>query len=223
MTGADADTDADGDLVSEVESVARSYFHEEMSPAHDWRHVQRVVTNAERLLEAHPAADATVVRLGAVLHDIGRARETAGETDDHATWGAAESRRLLEERGVAGATVEAVAHCVRAHRHSNDVAPETLEAEIVSDADDLDALGAVGVARCFAHGGEIGSPIHDPSLPPAADDTAAGRTQFNHVHKKLLALPERMHTDAGRERAEERAVFMRRFVEQFEREVDGQR
>ena len=210
------------DLLSDVRTVARSYFPDGMSPAHDWFHVRRVESNAERLLAARPGADGRVVRLAVLLHDVGRAREDRGEIDDHAEWGAAESERLLRERGAAEGTVAAVAHAVRAHRYSGPVAPETIEAELLSDADDLDALGAVGVARCFAYGGERGSPIHDPSLPPGADSTDAGRTQFNHLHEKLLDLPERMYTGAGRELAEERADFVRTFARRFEAEVDGE-
>ena len=69
----------------------------------------------------------------------------------------------------------------------------------------------------------IGSPIHDPSLPPEADDTAAGRTQFNHIHEKLLDLPNRMYTDAGEALADERATFVRQFARRLEREVAGVR
>ena len=210
------------DLLSDVRTVARSYFPDGMSPAHDWFHVRRVESNAERLLAARPDADGRVVRLAVLLHDVGRAREDRGEIDDHAEWGAAESERLLRERGAAEETVAAVARAVRAHRYSGPVAPETIEAELLSDADDLDALGAVGVARCFAYGGERGSPVHDPSLPPGADSTDAGRTQFNHLHEKLLDLPERMYTGAGRELAEERADFVRTFARRFEAEVDGE-
>ncbi|MEF8779394.1 MAG: HD domain-containing protein [Haloferacaceae archaeon] len=211
------------EFVRQVESLARSYFRRDTSPAHDWFHVQRVRTNAEALVSDHPTADVTIVRLAALLHDIGRAKEEAGEVTDHAEWGAEESEKLLQENGASDKTTEAVAHCVRAHRYSNETAPETIEAKIVSDADNLDALGAVGVARCFAYGGEIGEPIHDPSLPPDEDDSVAGRTQFNHIHKKLLDVPNRMYTDAGKDLADERAEYVRRFVEQFKKEAVGGR
>lgn len=194
-----------------------------MSPAHDWFHVLRVETDAEALVAESPDADARVVRLAALLHDIGRAREDRGEIADHAAWGARESEDILETRGVPEERIAAVSHCIRAHRYSNPVEPETREATVLSDADNLDALGAVGLARCFTYGGERGSPIHDPSLPPEADDSAAGATQFNHVHLKLLDLPDRMYTDAGRELAVERAAFVEEFVRRFEREVAGER
>ena len=208
--------------VEEVRETARSYFDDELSPAHDWHHVERVEALAERLLDEYDGADERTVRLAVLLHDIGRAREDRGEIADHATWGAREARSLLAERGVDGERVDAVCHAVQVHRYSSDAEPETLEAEILCDADNLDALGAVGIARCFTYGGERGETIHDPDLPPDADDTAAGATQYNHFHKKILALPERMYTDAGRALAADRRAVVADFLERFEREVDGE-
>lgn len=211
------------EFIQQVESLAQSYFHQEMSPAHDWYHVQRVRTNAEELVAEHPSADMTIVQLAVLLHDIGRSKEEEDDIKDHAEWGAEETEKLLDEHGASDEMTRAVAHCVRAHRYSTETSPETIEAKIVSDADNLDALGAVGLARCFAYGGETGSPIHDPSLLPDADGTVAGKTQFNHIHKKLLDLPNRMYTDAGKDLADQRASYIRRFVRQFEKEIDGAR
>ncbi|UPW01595.1 HD domain-containing protein [Halorussus gelatinilyticus] len=164
------------------------------------------------------------VLLAAVwLHDVGRAKEDRGEIEDHAEWGAEEAAEILRDLGADAETVEAVQHCVRAHRYSNDVDPETREAKLLSDADNLDALGAVGIARVFAYGGELGQPLYDPDLPPEADDSAAGETQFNHVHEKILDLPDRMYTDAGRELARERGEYVAAFAERFEREAMGER
>jgi len=212
------------ETMSDVEAlrrVARSYF-EAVSPAHDWHHVRRVETLAERLLTEHDA-DGETVRLAVLLHDIGRPREDRGAVSDHAEWGAREARRLLEERGVDPERVDGVCHAVRVHRYSNDHEPETLEAQLVCDADNLDALGAVGLARCFTYGGQRGEVIHDPDRPPVEDDTTEGATQYNNVHKKLLDLPDRMYTDAVAGVAADRAAFLRAFVARFDREVRGER
>jgi uncharacterized protein len=204
-----------------LRETARSYFDDGLSPAHDWHHVERVEALAERLLDDHPDADERVVRPAVLLHDIGRAREDRGDIDDHAAWGASAARSLLADRGVPEERVDAVCHAVRAHRYSTGPEPETLEAQILSDADNLDALGAVGIARCFTYGGERGETIHDPDLPPGADDTAVGATQYNHFHKKILDLPDRMYTDAGRAIAADRREVVESFLDRFDREVAG--
>ncbi len=156
------------------------------------------------------------------LHDIGRAREDRGEIDDHAEWGAKEAKRILAEYDATETEIEAIQHCIRAHRFSNDIEPETIEAKLLSDADNLDALGAVGIARNFCFSGVLGQTLHDPDLPIEADDTTSGATGINHFHKKILRLPERMYTDAGRRMAEERSTFVEEFIARFEREVPGE-
>lgn len=228
-------------MQNEVRERARTYF-DGASPAHDWHHVRRVARLAETLIEesadesdapesggagdaggVDDGVDEEILFAAVWLHDIGRGREDRGEIEDHAEWGADEAAEILRNLGASEATVEAVQHCIRAHRYSNDVDPETREAELLSDADNLDALGAVGIARVFAYGGELGQPIHDPDLPPEADDSAAGETQFNHVHEKILDLPDRMYTDAGRELADERAAYVAEFAERLDREAMGER
>lgn len=202
---------------------AETYFGG-LAPTHDWHHVERVVANAETLAaRTDRPVDEEVLLAAAWLHDVGRKRESDGEIADHAEWGAAEARRLLAEQGARDETVDAVAHCIRAHRFSNDVEPDSIEAELLSDADNLDAIGAVGLARTFAYAGEHGRTLHDPDLPPEADDSPAGETSFNHVHKKLLRIRDRMYTDAGRELAADRHAFLETFVARFEDEVAGER
>ncbi|UPV75556.1 HD domain-containing protein [Halorussus limi] len=203
----------------EVRERAETYFGD-VSPSHDWQHVRRVARLAETLADEYDP-DEDVLFAAVWLHDIGRAKEDRGEIEDHAEWGATEAADILRDLGADDDTVEAVQHCIRAHRYSNDVEPETREAEILSDADNLDALGAVGVARTFVYGGELGQPMHDPDLPPEADDTETGETQFNHLHKKVLSLRDRMYTDAGREIAAARSEYVAEFAGRFEREVAG--
>lgn len=210
-------------MIDEIRGRARPYF-EDASPAHDWHHVRRVARLAETLVDEQDAAiDEDVLFAAVWLHDIGRAKEDRGEIADHAEWGASEAGRILRDLDAGEDTVAAVQHCIRAHRYSNDVDPETTEAELLSDADNLDALGAVGVARVFSYGGELGQPLHDPDLPPEADDSESGETQLNHVHEKILSLRDRMYTEAGRDLAEERHDYVVEFAERFEREAAGER
>lgn len=209
------------DPLSGLRATARSYFGDETSPAHDWQHVCRVETLAERLLDDHPEGEERTLRAAAVLHDIGRPREDCGDIDDHAEWGAATAREILPEHGFDDP--DPVCHAIRAHRYSTDPEPETTEAKLLCDADNLDALGAVGIARCFSYGGELGEPLHDPDVPPEEDDTADGATQFNHFFKKILTLPDRMYTDAGRAVAADRRQYVEGFLDRFEREVAGER
>ena len=101
------------------------------------------------------------------------------------------------------------------------------EGAVVQDADRLDAIGAVGIARAFAFGGARGRALHDPEIPPTLHATAgayhtAGGPTTNHFHEKLLLLKERMNTDAGRRLAEERHRFLEVFLERFLAEWDGQ-
>ncbi len=207
--------------MDDIRSVARSYFDEGMNPAHDWHHVQRVERLAETLLDKYERADENVVRHAVLLHDVGRAREDRGEIEDHAAWGAQEARTILTDRGFDDGHITAVCHAISVHRYSNDLEPETLEAEILCDADNLDALGAVGIARCFSYGGERGETIHDPDQPVSEDDTAVGLTQYNHFSKKILTLPDRMYTEAGHEIAQDRSEFVQRFLDRFDREIAG--
>ncbi|RKD93863.1 HD domain-containing protein [Halopiger aswanensis] len=211
-----------------VRDRARTYF-EDAPPAHDWHHVRRVGALAETLIDRHPDGDAVderVVTLAVFLHDIGREREDRGEIDDHATWGAREAGDILADVGVDAETAERVQHCVRTHRYSNALEPEMLEAKLVSDADNLDALGAVGLARVFAHGGAVGSPIHARRASNGADERAAdvepAEAQYDHIHEKILDLPARMYTDPGRELAADRAAFVREYVQRFDAEVAGE-
>ena len=215
-------------LVEAVRPIARSYFDDSVGPTHDWSHVERVERLALELATERAtdeggraeddAVDRRVLSLAALLHDVGRPGEEMGEVDDHATWGAREARRILDELGAEEPTIRAVEHAISAHRYSNDVEPETVEARLLSDADNLDALGAVGIARCFSYGGENGVPIHDPDLPVESDPDPAGSTGVNHLRTKMLSLPDRMYTSEGHRRAIERRAFVETFLDRLEAE-----
>ncbi len=180
--------------------------------SHDFDHVLRVVALAARLARAE-GADPEVVRVAALLHDVAREHERrTGE--DHAAAGAARARHLLA--GHPAPFVDAVCHAVAAHRFRVEHPPRTAEARVLYDADKLDAMGAVGMARAFAYGGRSGRRLW-------AEDGAGEHTTLQEFRVKLSRLRDGMLTEAARPIARGRHAFMERFVEQMRAEVAGER
>jgi uncharacterized protein len=183
--------------------------------AHDFDHVLRVLALAERLARSE-GADLEIVRAAALLHDMAR-----GQGADHAQAGADLARRLLA--GQPTERVEAVAHAIAAHRFRTGPPPQTLEAEVLHDADKLDAIGAIGVARAFARGGHEGQRLWAEVPPGYQEATAAAgeHTPVHEYHVKLSKIRDRLLTESARRLAKERHDFMVAFFEQLEREVLG--
>lgn len=185
---------------------------------HDWYHIQRVRRLAGRIAAAE-GADAEVAELAALVHDIADWKFHGG--DDSV--GPQEARRLLAEEGAPEAVIAAVVDIVAHISYKGAGVPDrmaSLEGRCVQDADRLDALGAIGIARCFAYGGHAGRMIHDPAIKPvlhasAAAYKAARGTSLNHFYEKLLLLRDRMHTASGRQLAEERHRYVEDFVARF--------
>jgi uncharacterized protein len=193
---------------------ARQYY-EGADAGHDFDHVLRVLALAERLGRSE-GADLDIVRAAALLHDVAR-----GQGVDHAQAGAELTYHLLA--GQPTERVEAVAHAVAAHRFRTGPAPQTLEARVLHDADKLDAIGAIGVARAFAYGGHEGQRLW-AEVPPGCEEDAIApgeHTPVHEYHVKLLKVRDRLLTESARRLAEERHGFMVAFFERLEREVLG--
>lgn len=188
--------------------------------AHDFDHVLRVFRLAERIGVAE-GADMHIVRTAALLHDVARA-EAATNGECHALLGSRRARDVLA--GHPPAQFEAVAHAIAAHRYRGTVRPETLEAQVVSDADKLDAIGAIGVARAYAVAGRQGSRLWGKVNPDYHESDALSRQAHTPVHEyvfKLARLKDRLYTPTARKIAEGRHRFMERFFEQLDHEVHG--
>lgn len=197
---------------------ARRYY-QGADAVHDFDHVRRVLALAERLGRAE-GADLEIVRTAALLHDVarGHADRMIGE---HAQAGAEMARRLLA--GHPAEKVEAVAHAIAAHRFRAGPAPQTLEAKVLHDADKLDAIGAIGVARAFAYGGFEGQRLW-AEVPPDYEESQASRHEHTPVHEyhmKLSKIRGRLLTQSARRLADERHAFMVAFFEQLNLEVQG--
>ncbi|NTV11176.1 MAG: HD domain-containing protein [Zoogloea sp.] len=204
-------------LVERVAEHIKARFQSESS-GHDWHHIQRVWTLA-RQIAAREGADQEIAELGALVHDIADWKFHGG--DDSV--GPRQAELLLAREGAPARIIEPVVDIVATISFKGaGVRTEmrTLEGRCVQDADRLDALGAIGIARCFAYGGHAGRLMHDPEVPPVMHATAdaykaARGTSLNHFHEKLFLLKDRMNTSTGRELAQERHRYMEEFVARF--------
>lgn len=191
---------------------------------HDWFHIERVWKNA-KLIGAHEQADMQIVELGALLHDIADWKFHDG--DESA--GPRVARELLKKHHADEMVIEHVCEIVAtiSFKGAGVATPmKTKEGEVVQDADRLDALGAIGIARTFAYGGHKNRPMYDPDQQPMlhqdkdAYKNNSGPT-INHFYEKLLLLKDRMNTQTGKQLAQERHAFMEDFLNQFFREWNG--
>ena len=193
---------------------------------HDWDHTQRVFHNALKIAEEEKkssAVDMLVVKAAALMHDIGRPEELKlnGEIC-HAELGFKMAPELLKECGFRDAELIAnIAECVKRHRfRGKNAHPETIEQKIIFDADKLDSIGAVGVARAIHFSGRIGSRLHN-SYEEAMDSDAYSEedSAYREYLVKLRHIPERMLTDTGKKLAVERVEFMDLFFDTLNREA----
>lgn len=190
--------------------------------AHDLNHLERVWGSARTLLASLPQADGLVVMAACYLHDLVNLPKNHPQRREASRMSAQAAVAQLAALDFPADRLAAVAHAIEAHSYSAGIVPETMEAKIVQDADRLDALGAVGLARMFHVGGQLGRALADATDPLAlrrqADD---GRYTLDHIECKLLRLLATMQTAAGRALAEERARWVTAFRDQFAAEWGG--
>lgn len=197
-------------MINKAMNFARNIFSGDAS-GHDFDHTLRVFHMATRLAQEE-GADLQTVQLAALLHDVDD-RKLSPETYE----GKLRAVKFLQENGVDNGQIENIVDIISRISFSAKLAPpESIEGKCVQDADRLDAMGAIGIARTFAFGGSRGRRMHDPE---GKDQNAS----IQHFYDKLLLLKEGMHTATGRRMAEERDQYMRQFLEQFYAEWDGLR
>ena len=193
----------------------------DQDPAHDLSHLDRVWTNAHRIARHQGGADLRVLMAAAYLHDLVNLPKDAPNRAEASTLSAQRADPILKELGYTKAEIEAAQHAIAAHSYSAGIPAQTVEAEILRDADRLDALGAIGIARTFIVAGSIERAIYDPADPFAADRPLDDQIwSIDHWHLKLLQLPKDMVTEKGREIAEKRAKLMLAYLEQLSKEID---
>lgn len=196
---------------------------------HDWWHVERVWKNAMKI-GRRERADSFVVQLASLLHDVADWKSHHGSESA----GPVAARKWLHAAGVDRATISHVERIIRHvsfHGVNKKSMQKTLEGKVVQDADRLDALGAIGIARAFSYGGYKQRPIFNPKVPPHQFRTASeykrdtikpkASSTINHFSEKLLLLKDRMNTRTGRLMAVRRHRFVKDFLTQFFREWVG--
>jgi uncharacterized protein len=188
-------------------------------PAHDFAHVLRVLKNASTLAEAE-GAKGDICQISALLHELVNLPKDHPESHRSGELCATAAHDLLDAHGFASDVRDRVTECIRVHAFSAGLTARSLEAQILQDADRLDALGAIGIARCFATCSSMKRPFYcseDPfALHRALDDKQYG---VDHFFKKLLRIPERLNTSTARLLAEERVAFLRQYLQQLGSEI----
>jgi uncharacterized protein len=211
------------ELVQRTAAFVEEKFANEGS-GHDWAHIRRVWLGARAFAQTE-GADLLVTELAALLHDIADWKFHRGDEEA----GPRAARAWLASQGAGEeliGRVEAIIREVTFKGAGVDTPVGSPEGACVQDADRLDAIGAIGVARAFAYGGHKGRALHDPSVSPVqhasfAEYKGNGGPTINHFYEKLLHLRDRLHTPAARRVAAERHAFMEQFLAQFLREWEG--
>jgi uncharacterized protein len=206
--------------LADIERQCRAYLaNVDGDVAHDLDHIERVVENAKAIGQAE-GADMRVVVPAAWLHDCVSVPKNSPHRWEASALAASEAVSLLNKWGAGDWPLGDIKHAIQAHSFSAGIPPETLEARVLQDADRLDALGAIGLARCLMLGGALERPLYVASDPfcrtRRPDDLAA---TVDHFYTKLLHLSDRFHTAAGRAEAERRTDVLRRFLNELEHEL----
>ncbi len=196
-------------------------------PVHGFDHVMRVLRLAEDI-GREVGADMEIVRAAALLHDArGAAPGGDGGRATHEQASAAFARQVLESEGWAESRIEAVLHCIRAHRYRNQERPRTLEAQVLFDADKLDVLGAFGVARTIGYAVQANQPVFaEPSqrfLEAGEHEPGEPHSAYHEYVFKLRRVRERLHTTPARRLADARHQALVAFFEQLAMEARGER
>ncbi len=192
------------------------------SPAHDFEHIIRVYKNAEMISKQEESVDLDIVLAAALLHDLVVYPKGSSKTINSADDSAEIAKKiLLEYKDYPREKIEKVADAIRTHSYSKRLVPETLEGKILQDADRLDAIGAIGIARTFSVGGSENRSLYNPTDPFCESERQLDDTQWtlDHIKKKLMILKNSMHTKTAKKIAEERTEFMELFLNQLRKEI----
>jgi uncharacterized protein len=208
-------------VIQKTETFVKT-FHQHDTSGHDWWHIHRV-RNLSLKIAATEQANLLVVELAALLHDI------PDHKLNNEAVGMNSIKEFLNAMNLPETTIQHVIGIIEkvSFKGTNvQTNMPSIEGKIVQDADRLDAIGAIGIARVFAYGGHRRQSMHNPNIEPKQHDSfeeykSAETTSINHFHEKLLLLKDRMNTETGKAMAQDRHRFMQQYLNHFHDEWDG--
>jgi uncharacterized protein len=207
--------------VDQIMRTVQLLLHNQ-SPAHDFQHILRVYKNAELISKQEESVDLDIVLAAALLHDLVVYPKGSSKTINSADDSAEIAKKiLLEYKNYPREKIEKVADIIRMHSYSKKLIPSSLEGKILQDADRLDAIGAIGMARTFSVGGSENRSLYNPTDPFCESKRQLNDMQWtlDHIKKKLMVLKNSMHTKTAKKIAQERTEFMELFLNQLRNEI----
>ena len=209
------------DLIEKALAFVENFFEQDFS-GHDYFHTLRVFKMATHIATKEQA-DLRIVQLAALLHDVDDRK-----LSPHTCANKANARHFLANNHVDETTIERICHIIGeiSYAGQDSVTPDSLEGQCVQDADRLDAIGAIGIARAFAYGGSHNRFMHHPAIAPKTEMSkeeyhSSNSTTINHFYEKLFLLKDLMNTPTAKELAKARDCYMREYVAEFMSEWDG--
>jgi uncharacterized protein len=202
------------DLINEIRPLYNG-----ADPAHDFSHIMRVFKLCKEIGRKE-GADLDILLMAALLHDVGCDNKTLGNPEESNERSLTVANGVLEGLGYSEEDIGRILYAVEVHGYSKGVIPETLEGQVLQDADRLDAMGAVGIARTFLVGGTLNRPMYDPD-DPFCQNREPDQEMWNldHFYQKLLKLEDGMHTATGAAMARERAEVLTKYLEDLKKEI----
>ncbi|HWQ19262.1 MAG TPA: HD domain-containing protein [Methanotrichaceae archaeon] len=194
-------------------------MYKEADPAHDFSHIMRVYNNCQFIGERE-GADMQVLLMAALLHDIGSERKSSEHPEESNAIRLGMAEDFLKNKGIPEKMMSEILYAVDVHRFSKGIMPTTLEAKVLQDADRLDAIGAIGIARAFSVGGALGRGLYDPEGPFCRSRSPDDKIwTLDHFFTKLLKLEPGMHTETARAMAMRRHAFLKEYLQELENEI----
>lgn len=219
-------------MMRRLEEIKKAVKIELTCSAHNMEHIERVYNSCKKIAHSENDVDMEILLASALLHDIGRVREDADKSGktDHAILSAKMAEHILKHLEYTEEQTKRIQHCIVAHRFRSGNEPKSIEAKILFDADKLDVIGSVGIARSFMIAGQFGQKLHIEDSVNTVDNNSESNGRLKDVSKhsvfaeyefKFKKIPQRLYTTKAKEIAKDRMIFMESFFDRLKEELKG--